>query len=277
MTLQTRTRRRLLAGGVVITLAVVGVGQARPATLAPVRDAAGSVFGPMEDVLTTRDDTIETLTRQRDDARRQLAQRSRDTRQQSDLEGLQGALSRVTRYLPAQVVGISSDATTQTLRRVTIDLGSADGIESNQAVQASAGLVGRTVAVSRHTSTVQLITDPDAVVGARVGASGSLGTVGNVTPPGLSAREPGLMTLTMVAGGNVRKGDQVHTLGSAGGRPYPANILIGEVVSVDPDRGQSGMTAVVRPAVALDRLDLVAVVMSVERATPDRILPGAAP
>ncbi|NNG39480.1 rod shape-determining protein MreC [Flexivirga sp. ID2601S] len=275
MALQVRTRRRLLAGGVVATLALVAVGQARPAALDPVRSAAGEVFGPAESLLTARDTTIETLTRQRDDARRQLAQRSRDAQQQDDLHGLQGALSRVTRFLPAQVVGFASDATTGLLQQITIDLGSADGIETNQAVQASAGLVGRTVSVSRHSSTVQLVTDPKAVVGARVGAEGALATVGNVTPPGLSARSPGLLTLTMVAGGTVRKGDQVRTLGSEGGRPYPAGIVVGQVVSVDPDRGQSGTTAVVRPAVDLARLDLVAVVMSVERATPDRILPGA--
>jgi rod shape-determining protein MreC len=65
----------------------------------------------------------------------------------------------------------------------------------------------------------------------------------------------------------VSVGDTVSTLGSPDDRPYVARVPLGTVTSVDADRGQLGRTAVVRPHVDPDTLDLVAVVF-VDREAP---------
>lgn len=258
-----------------MTVVVVGVGAARPTAVEPLRVAAGDVFAPAERLLTARNRQIDTLTQQRDQARRQLAQQHDNAAEIARLEGLASAASVDNlRYVAAQVVGFSTDSATGQLREVTLDVGADDGVLTNQAVVASAGLAGRVVTVSAHSCDVQLLTDPAAVVGVRVGASAALGTVSNTTPPGLSARGAGLLTLTLVSGGSVAAGDTVRTLGSPGDRPYPSNVVVGTVISVDPDRGQPGVTAVVRPAVDLATLDMVAVVAGTVQQAPRRVLQG---
>jgi len=59
----------------------------------------------------------------------------------------------------------------------------------------------------------------------------------------------------------VTVGDVVKTLGSVHERPYPPGIAVGTVASVDPAAGRLTATAVVRPAVDVARLDVVAVLL----------------
>ena len=58
----------------------------------------------------------------------------------------------------------------------------------------------------------------------------------------------------------MRAGDAVTTLGSPGSRPYPPGIAVGEVTRVERAPGRLTDTAVVRPAVDLATIDVVAVV-----------------
>lgn len=274
MALSPRTRRRLLIAGVTASLAAVGLSQARPQAVEPVRSAAAAALSPVERVLTSHDRQVETLTRERDTARRALADATRQLADQDAGRAVQASLGSRVRYLPAHVVGFSTTGQADVLRRVTLDVGSADGVRRDQAVVAASGLAGRTIAVTAHSSTVQLITDPAAVVGVRVGDSGSLGWVSSTTPQGLTSRDPGRLTLQLVDGATVRAGQRLTTLGSPGNSPYPQGISVGTVVSVDPDRGQGGTTAVVEPTAALSRLNVVGVVSEVVPVAPRRVLPG---
>lgn len=68
--------------------------------------------------------------------------------------------------------------------------------------------------------------------------------------------------MVVVAGGGVARGDQVTTLGSLGGAPYPPGLVIGTVTSVDPASDTRPPSATVRPDIDLSRLDVVGVLTS---------------
>ncbi|NLW99627.1 MAG: rod shape-determining protein MreC [Actinomycetales bacterium] len=145
--------------------------------------------------------------------------------------------------------------------RLTIDLGTEDGIALDQSVVAADGLVGRTVRVGRTTSDVLIVGAADLVVGARALDSQLLGTV---TPPASgdpAAREHGELTLTTISFGDLRTGEQVVTVGSPDDTPLVAGIPVGKITSVDPPRGRVDVTATLLPAVDIGTLDVVAVIV----------------
>lgn len=137
---------------------------------------------------------------------------------------------------------------------VTIDAGSADGVEPGQTVVAGSGLLGRTVRVGPFTSTVLLLTDPGFTVGARLDREG---TVGLATGTGDA------LEFALVEGGRLREGDALLTTGSD---TFVPGVPVGRVSSVDDRRQVS--TAVVEPFVDVTALDLVGVVTEPPRSTP---------
>lgn len=275
MTLSTTARRRLLVAGLVLAVGAWGLDTVAPSATAPLRSAAATALTPLESALTVHDDRMDRLTRERDGARREVT-RLGDTRatltQVQRLLGSAAADGR--RVVPARVIAFTPPTTPTADQRVTIDVGRQDGVHPDQTVIATDGLVGRVVTATQCSSDVQLLTALTSVVGARVRRSGALGSLGSVAPPGLSARQPGDLTLTLLDGGSVQRGDLVRTLGSIDEMPYVADVDVGTVVSVDPDRGQPGRTAVVRPAVDMSSLDLVAVVLGETRSTPRAAVTG---
>ncbi|WP_139720276.1 rod shape-determining protein MreC [Serinicoccus chungangensis] len=163
--------------------------------------------------------------------------------------------------LPARVVAVASGSSPVGGRTVTLDVGSEDGVRPDQTVVAVEGLVGRVLRVAPTSADVLLLGDPQVVVGVRFGEDGALGDVQADPVPGLPPRGHGQLTLTALGDTQIEVGARVRTLGSPDDVPYAAGIPLGTVVSVDPDRGQLGRTAVVEPFVDTDTLDLVAVVL----------------
>jgi rod shape-determining protein MreC len=151
--------------------------------------------------------------------------------------------------------------------RVTIDVGSRDGVRLDQCVVAADGLVGRVVSVAPWTSDVLLLGSADLAVGVRVGSAGVLGTVGSGAK-GAHRRPAGQLNLGVVQRGAVHPGDPVETLGSVGGSPFPAGIPVGVVTVTDQSPGDLTPSAAVRPAVDVTTLDVVAVLLTTARSTP---------
>jgi len=148
------------------------------------------------------------------------------------------------------------------------DVGYRDGVTKDLTVIAGAGLVGRVIAVAAWTSDVLVVGDRDLTVGVRVGTKGWLGSVSATAPVGAPPRAPGRLSLTLLEQGTVEVGDTVTTLGSVGGRPFIPDVPVGTVVSLDPDRGQLTVSAIVEPIVDTEALDVVAVVLSTPRSVP---------
>jgi rod shape-determining protein MreC len=209
------------------------------------------------------DDRLTELTRERNalDARvKELEAEARTTEQLTELERSAAGWGG-HRLLPARVVGFSSGSTPVGGRTVTIDAGEQDGARENQTVISSDGLAGRIIRTAPSSSDVVLVGGSDVVVGVRFGVDGALGSVDGRPAPELPPRASGELTLTALGDGEIAVGDSVTTLGSPDSVPYVAGIPLGIVTSVDPDNGQLGRTAVVRPLVDPDTLDLVAVVL----------------
>ena len=275
-------RGRVVAGLVVVTVAVIGVDLSHPAATAPLREAAASVVGPVQRALTVdRAPEVTRLERERTTLRHQLDSaraRLRDARGVDDV--LHSASARGRRVLPARVVGAPAVGAPDPTRRITIDAGSRDGITTDLTVICADGLVGRVVSVAPFTSDVLVLGDRRVTVGVRVGTHRTLGSVSSQPVPGLPPREPGELTLTLVEPGSTKPGDRVTTLGSVDGRPFVAGVPVGRVVRVDPQRGRLARTAVVRPTVDPSTLDVVAVVLPTARRTAGsrttRVLTSAA-
>ncbi len=155
----------------------------------------------------------------------------------------------------AEVVAVDA---TPWFRTVTIARGTRDGLQTDLAVLAPTGVVGRVVGpLSSNNAQVQLLVDRNAAIGAMLERSRSAGIVtGHVGD--LPLRFDYISNLA-----DVQVGDRVVTSGSEG--IYPKGYLIGVVESVQLGRGlyqDSGLyqDIGVRPVVDFGALEDVLVI-----------------
>lgn len=259
--------RRSRWGRVVLTLAaltlVVLLADLAGAPLGPLRGAGTAVLGPAERLLAPGADE-DGAERARLADRVRALEDERDTAAQLD-ELLGSAVADGRELLPGRVVGVRRGGASGP-QRVTLDLGRRDGVRRDSAVVAADGLVGRVVDVGDWTSDVEVLGSSRAEVGVRVGPEGVLGALAGGDPT--TDRSAGELVVTALARDRVAAGDTVRTLGSTDGRPYPAGIPVGEVVTVADRQGRLTDTATVRPAVDLATLDVVGVVVAAPREDP---------
>ncbi|GAA5061230.1 rod shape-determining protein MreC [Thermocatellispora tengchongensis] len=148
---------------------------------------------------------------------------------------------------------------------VTIDAGTRDGVAAGMGVVTGDGLAGRVVQAGPAVATVLLPTAPAGGVGVRMAETGEIGTV-----TGAESGHEGLLRLRLLdADARLAVGQRVETLGSAGWRPYAPGVPVGTVVAVDPPRDPLARTALVRPAAALTRLDVVGVITAAGKGARD--------
>lgn len=259
----------LAAALTALTAGVLVVDLARPGLVEPLREGAATVAAPVQSALAGWDEgRVRGLTQERNALAAEVTRLEEQVRRHEQLQ----TLDRSTTWgdhelLPARVVAFSPQTSPVGGRTVTIDVGSRDGVGPDQTVVSADGLVGRVLRVAPTSSDVLLLGDAGVVVGVRFGPEGALGNVTARPDPGLPARGHGELTLTALGDSEIGVGDEVRTLGSPDDLPYAAQIPLGTVTAVDPDRGQLGRTAVIAPYVDGDTLDLVAVVFT-EGAVP---------
>lgn len=148
---------------------------------------------------------------------------------------------------------------------IRLNRGDADGISVDSAVVTADGLVGKTIAVSRHTCDVLLMTDRNCRVAARCARTGVFGVV-----VGCGASISGDEVLDMrypadpcrmdyvASSADIRETDQVVTSGLGG--VYPEGLAVGLVESTEQHRSGLYQSASVRPSADLQRLRYVFVV-----------------
>lgn len=268
-------RRRLLGVLVVLTLALLVADLAGSPVAAAVRTAAGATVGPVQRALSgAPQDEIARLAAENARLRVEAAEQARALAERDRVGALLESDAAAGRsLLTARVVATELSALGG--RSLTLDAGSRDGVVVDATVVAAGGLVGRVVSVSPWTCDVQVLGAAGSVVGVRVGAAGTLATVGPPTASERVSRPRGTLTLTLVQPGLPAVGDVVRTLGSVGDVPYAAGLVVGTVVALDPDRGEVTRTATVRPAVDPDTIDVVAVLVPRARAVPRPTATGA--
>ncbi|CAM4044710.1 rod shape-determining protein MreC [Janibacter anophelis] len=246
-------RRRVLPALLVLTVLVL-LADLAGAPLGPVRGVGDAVLGPVVRLVAPGGDTTDLLKEDNlalaEEVRR-LRDREQTGEQIDDLDT--GDLPTVTgRVVALDRAGASGP------ERVTLDIGRRDGVRTDSAVIAPEGLVGRVVSVSEWSSDVSVIGSPGAGVGVRSGPKGVIGTLSGSDPTTSHAADE--LVITQLTRDRVTKGDTVTTLGSPGSRPYPPGISVGKVTRVERAPGRLTDTAIVRPAVDLATVDVVAVV-----------------
>lgn len=272
-----RRRRRFVAVAVIVTLALVFVDLVGGPGPGLLRRGAATVLGPLERVLAPAGRPGEEELQREND---RLASELRDARlagaEAAELKALLAAPSTAgARVVPARIVGVGAPGP-QGIVRITLDVGSRDGVTADRTVVSGDGLVGRVASVAPWTSDVLVVGGPDVAVGVRVGASGVLATVGG-SAASATERSAGELGLTLVQTGDLRVGDEVRTLGSVDGQPFVPGVLVGTVSSVEPQRGRLAPSGTVRPAVDVGTLSVVGVLLTPPRATPRAAATGGAP
>ncbi|MEW2633373.1 rod shape-determining protein MreC [Streptomyces sp. NPDC048389] len=282
----TKESRLLLVLLIAIAFALITV-DIRGGEDSPVdgaRQAAASVFGPVENGVAAAVDPIgNAIGAVRDSGDRhdrirqlelenaQLKQRlGSDARKESRLRQLDGLIRTAAAgqygIKGAEVIAIG--AAQGFSWTVTIDIGSDDGVQRDMTVINNDGLVGRVTTVGPRTSTVLLANDPDFTVGTRMEKTDELGfATGQGDRP--------LLVQLLNGKSKVKNGDRLVTFGSQGNKPFVPGVPVGEVVRVDPARGDLTRNVYVRPYVGFSKLDIIGVVVQAPRTDPrDTVLPS---
>ncbi len=247
------------------------------------RQAAATVFGPIENGVSSVVDPVgNAIAAVRDSGSRhdRIAQLEHDN---AALKAKLGSddrnrsrlrqLDRMIRVAGegqygikgAEVIGIG--AAQGFSWTVTIDVGANDGIKRDMTVLNGDGLVGRVTTVGPDTSTVLLANDPDFTVGTRMENSDELGFA-----TGQGDRPLRVQLLNGKA--DVKKGDRLVTFGSQADRPFVPGVPVGVVSRVDPSGGDLTRTIYVKPFVSFTKLDVVGVVVEAPKKDPrDTVLP----
>ena len=186
------------------------------------------------------------------------------TRQLQALMGLKASTPLPT--IAAEVIAGNPNPGVLT---VTVDRGSADGVQTDMAVISAAGIVGRVIGrPATHAARVQLLIDPVAAAGALIERSRVGGMVVGVDS------DPALQLQLVSNMADVVAGDAVVTSGADG--VYPRGFPIGTVEKSERGNGLYRQIAV-RPAVDFASLEEVLIVLVPARAAAPRVeaVPGA--
>jgi rod shape-determining protein MreC len=137
------------------------------------------------------------------------------------------------------------------LRYVIINVGSNQGVLPGMPVVTDKGLVGRVDAVLTEAARVQLVTDAASAINVRMQAS--------TTEAMLVGSTSGDLFIDMIPqDANIQVGDVVLTSGLGGN--YPANILVGQVVSVRTMQSELFQQASIQPNVDYNQLQFILVI-----------------
>jgi rod shape-determining protein MreC len=137
------------------------------------------------------------------------------------------------------------------LRSIWIGRGSDAGLAQGMPVVTDQGLVGRVSEVFPTVARVQLITDPETAVNVKLQISRSDGV--------LVAQPDGGLRVEMISQ-NIEVTDGELILTSGLGGKYPADIPIGQVLSVRRRDYEYFQHAVIQPTVDFDDLEIVLII-----------------
>jgi rod shape-determining protein MreC len=274
---QVRRRRAVLVGLIVLSLVLLSshfsesesgplhtVQRGVSAVLSPIGEGAERALKPARDLVNWFDETFdargenEALRAEVDELRAQVAEAQGALGENAQFEKMleidrtaaAGGFEPVT----ARVIGRSPTVWFST---VTIDAGSSSGIERNDAVINGEGLVGRIRELTGGSAQVELITDPDNAVSARVLPDGPSGIVAPV------AGDPEDLQLDFIdAQDAIAENDILVTAGWSNGvvsSAYPPEIPIGRVSETEVGEQEEFQRIHVTPFADLRELDYVQV------------------
>jgi rod shape-determining protein MreC len=153
-----------------------------------------------------------------------------------------------SRYLAVNVIGRDPSPF---IRSILVQGGSDDGISHGMPVVTEQGLVGRITEVRASRSRVQLLTDPSSSINVRMQESRADGV--------LLAQLNGDLVVDLIdQEAELQVGELVLTSGLGGG--FPADIPIGQIVSIRKRDFELFQTAVIQPFVVPEDLEIVLII-----------------
>lgn len=169
------------------------------------------------------------------------------------------------KIVPARIIAVGSAASFS--RTIQLDVGRADGIKKDMSIIAGGGLVARILSVSQNSSIGLLMDDETFKVGVRLESTGTLGVVS-----GTGRSELELILLNSTS--DLRVGQRVVARGSSNSQPFLPGVPVGVITDVNQTAGALTKSAVVKPFVDLNRISVVAVIVSRSKTDPrDALLP----
>jgi rod shape-determining protein MreC len=271
-----RSTRLLVVVLVSISLAVItldyregesgplaGLGRTALAAMAPLQQAVTTVTRPVGDFfsglvhLPSLENENQRLHHELESALAVIAagtDQASQIAQLSDLLGLKESLTPDS--LAAVVIGNGLSNFRYT---ITINKGSADGIELDQPVVTGSEqapiLVGRVISVSLVSSEVELIIDRNSVVAGRLSVSHETGQI--------QGQGEGDLRMSLVTPGTSVEGDETvvtqgYEVNDERGL-YPPGLVIGQVSHVIPGTDGLQEFVTVRPAIDFSALEFVLV------------------
>ena len=274
---QVRRRRAVLVALIVLSLILLSsqfseaesgplhsIQRGVATVLAPIGEGAERALKPARDLVNWVDETFqargenERLRQEVAELRAQVAEAQSAVGQNEQFEKMLDIdrSSAVGGFEPVtgRVIGRSPTVWFST---VTIDEGSSAGIDRNDAVINGDGLVGRIREVTANSAQVELITDPDNAVSARVVPDGPSGIVAPV------AGDPSDLELDFIDDQQeIAENDMLVTAGWSNGQissAYPPEIPIGRVSETDSGELEEFQRIHVTPFANLRELDFVQV------------------
>jgi rod shape-determining protein MreC len=273
-----RRRRAVLAALVALSLILLtayfgesaggglhAVQRGAQGVLNPVQEGASRALKPVRDLFGWFGETL--------DAKSELAdlksERDQLLRENVELRVANREYGQLQRFYEAETAAGLRDYEPLTARvitrsasvwysRLTINKGSSDGIQPDQAVVDGTALVGKVQSVTGGSAVVMLLTDEEFGVAAKGADSGEPGTIS----PAVGS--PGNLLFDLVPRGRlVQEDEKIVTAGTSSSERlpslFPPGLLIGTVRRVDIGDGELDRRIHVRPAADLRRLDFVQV------------------
>lgn len=280
------SRRSRLVLGVLIVAALVLItadyGAGGSSVMNGIRKASAAVFGSTERLASSAtglvggsgsasSGQVRALSRQVAQLRAQLSQERLSKADYAQLRRLL-SLAGLGGYRVVAANVIATGAGYQ--RTVTLDAGSADGVQARETVLNGDGLVGEVTSVTAGTCTVLLATDSSSQVGVQLAPSGQIGWV---TGPGKTPSGTGLLQLQVLdASAQLTPGEQLVTSASVKDRPYVPGVPVGVIAGVVNRAGALTARATVRSYVNFTALGVVGIVIAPPRHDPRfSVLPPA--
>lgn len=165
-------------------------------------------------------------------------------------------------YLPARVVG---NDITSNFNYITLDRGTADGIEQDMGLISPQGVAGVVVSASEHYSIALSLLNSRLNLSARVVRNGAVGTF---SWPGGSPSTGKLEYIPLEY--DIRQGDVVTTSGYS--TLFPEGIVIGTVRRVTPNKEIGFLDIELQLATDFGQLDYVYLISHAQKAELDSLL-----
>ena len=155
------------------------------------------------------------------------------------------------------VANVANNSVHQKSNYLTLDKGSADGVEKGMGVITSNGVVGIVLQTSAHFSSVQSLLHPDTKISVTLDSSevfGSLVWGNNIDPRfGMVRDIPNHV--------QVKKGEKVYTSGYS---LFPAGIHVGNIAETDIKSGESFLDLKIKLSTNFSKLNHVYIVKDLQ-------------